>query len=207
MKNILLPLLLLGFFHPILAQFPESATFKNDRIDVPMQKGQWFLGLNGTGGVGRSKIHDSDTWLATGQVGYFVADRWATGLQVSYGAYHEVNKLAGTASYLPQPAWKRNDRFFTPEIFTRYYFTSWKVKPFAQVSGGWNFQTREASYFMGEDTQVSASNFTAKAALGVSFKLGKRANIDLMYNQSILGKPRPGDFNGLRLGVSFLFGN
>lgn len=128
------------------------------------------------------------------------------GLQVSYGAYRATNKLAGTASFVPQPALKRNDRYFSPELFSRYYFASWKVKPFAQLSGGWNFQNREATYLIGENTQVSSSNFTAKAALGVSFKLGKRANIDLMYNRSLLGKPQLGDLSGFRLGVTFQIG-
>lgn len=202
MKNLLLSFLFIGLFNPILAQ--TQGTLK-DFTTTSMQKGQWFLGLNGSGGLGRGNI-DSESWSTTGQVGYFVANRWIAGLQVSYGAYQAVNKLAAASSLFPQPVWKTNERFFTPEIFTRYYFTSWKVQPFAQLSGGWNFQTREASYFLSENTQiVSASNFTAKAALGVSFKLGKRVNLDLMYNHS-LSKPQPGEFNGLRLGVSVLLG-
>lgn len=205
MKNLLLSFLLIGFFNPILAQTQGTLSNK-DFTTASMQKGQWFLGLNATGGLGRGSVSDSDLWSTSGQAGYFIADRWVAGLQVSYGAYHAVNKLAGTASYLPQPAWKRNERFFIPEIFTRYYFTSGKVKPFAQLSGGWNFQNTQATYFIGEDTRVSASHFTANAALGVSFKLSKRASIDLMYNRSILGKSQPGDFNGLRLGLTFLLG-
>jgi hypothetical protein len=204
-KNLLLTFLLVGLFNPILAQTkgtPSNKEFTNGS----RQKGQWFLGLNATGGLGRGSVSDSDLWSTTGQVGCFVANRWVTGLQVSYGAYHTMNKLAGTASYIPQPAGKSNERYFSPEIFSRYYFTSGKVKPFAQLSGGWNFRTREATYFVGEDTQVSASHFTANAALGVSFKLGKRASIDLMYNRSIVDKPQFGDFNGLRLGLTFRIG-
>lgn len=206
MKNLLLSLLLTSSFLSSLAQTPVSVNFKSDPISATTQSGRWFLGVNGTGGLGRGNVSEIDTWSATGQAGYFIADRWVAGLQVSYGSHHLVNKLAGAASYTPQPAWKRNDRYFSPEIFTRYYFTPWKVKPFAQLSGGWNFQTNEATYITGGDTQVSSSNFTAKAALGVSFKLGKRANIDLMYSQSLLGKSQPGDINGLRLGLTFLIG-
>ncbi|MPR32585.1 outer membrane beta-barrel protein [Salmonirosea aquatica] len=205
MKNLLLSFLFISLFNPILAQTQGNLTGK-DFTHASMQKGQWFLGLNGTGGLGRGNVSDSDTWSATGQAGYFIANRWITGIQVSYGAYHAVNKLAAASSMFPQPAWKRNERFITPELFTRYYFTSGKVKPFAQLSGGWNFQTREATYFIGENTQASASNFTAKAGLGVSFRLSKRINLDLMYNRSILSKQQPGDFNGLRLGLTFLIG-
>lgn len=191
---------------PLQSYFGPNTRYLKRFYHYLHAKGQWFLGLNGRGGLGRGNI-DSDSWSTTGQAGYFIANRWVAGLQVSYGAYHAVNKLEGTASYTPQPAWKSKERFFTPEIFTRYYFTSWKVQPFAQLSGGWNFQTREASYFLSEDTQIlSASNFTDKAALGVSSKLGKRANIDLLYNRSILGKSQPGAFGGLRLGLTFLLG-
>ena len=206
MKNLLLSLLIITASLSVLAQTPEYAPSKSDRMNATMQRGQWFLGVNGTGGVGHGSGVESDTWSATGQAGYFVANRWIAGLQVSYGAHHFVNKLASAASYIPQPAWKGNDRFFAPEIFTRYYFTNGKVKPFAQLSGGWNFHNRDATYFIGENTQVSSSNFTAKAALGVSFKIGKRASIDLMYNRSLLSKPQFGDYNGFRLGLTFLIG-
>lgn len=169
-----------------------------------MQKGQWFLGLNGTGGVGRGGISDSDTWSTTGQAGYFIANRWVAGIQLSYGAYHATNKLAGTSSFTPQPALERNDRYISPEIFTRYYFTDWKVKPFAQLSGGWSFQDGQASYLTGENTQISSSKFTAKAALGVRFRLGNRASIDLLYNRNLTKPMSFGDANGFRLGISFL---
>lgn len=206
MRNLLLSLFMISPSLSVLAQTSESISLKSDQINATMQKGQWFVGVNGTGGAGRGTGSHSDTWSATGQVGYFIANRWVAGLQVSYGAYHATNKLAGTASFIPQPALERNDRYFTPEIFTRYYFADWKVKPFAQLSGGWNFQDREATYLIGENTRISSSSFTAKAALGVSFKLGKRVNLDLMYSQSLIRPASFGDYSGLRLGVTFLIG-
>ncbi len=209
MKNLLLSLCLTVSTIPVLwAQTLDelSGSAKKERTAIPMSKGSRFLGLNGAGGIGRGHISEIDTWSATGQAGYFIADRWVAGLQLSYGSFHFVDKLAGTASYIPQPAWKKNDRYFSPEIFTRYYFTPWKVKPFVQLSGGWNFQTRDSAYLSGENTQVSTSNFTAKAALGVSFKLGKRMGLDLMYNRSLLSKPQLGDYNGFRLGLTFIIG-
>lgn len=190
---------------PTLAQSMDNTKYSTSHtIPAIMHRGQLFLGVNGTGGIGRGGVSTIDTWSGTGQIGYFLAQRWVTGVQLTYGSYHATNNLAGTSSYYPQPFYKRNEVNITPEVFTRYYFTNWKVKPFVQASAGWNFATGKYTQINGENSNVNGNNFAAKAALGVSFKLGQRATIDLLYDHSLTKSATIGEVSGLRLGVSFL---
>ena len=211
MKNLQISLLFVALATTSLrAQTPNEIITSTEETNatIPMGAGSRFVGLNGTGGFGGSNFYKHDTWVITGQGGYFVADRLLVGLQLSYGESIFEDKAAGaSAIFIAKPILKQNIRTLTPEIFTRYYLTSWKIKPFAQLSAGWNFQSGNTRYLFGNENAVSARNsFTAKAALGVSFKLGKRANIDLMYNRSLLSKPNIGDLDGLRLGLTFRIG-
>lgn len=75
MKKFLFSLFIISPFCSVIAQTPEYAPSKNDQTKTTMQRGQWFLGANGAGGLGRGDISNSDTWSATGQAGYFIADR------------------------------------------------------------------------------------------------------------------------------------
>ncbi|GHB76295.1 autotransporter outer membrane beta-barrel domain-containing protein [Persicitalea jodogahamensis] len=209
MKNFILALTISGLCLPVLAQTPAAIPSSSNPASATMQKGQLFIGANGTGGGGRGEGLRSTTWSGTGQLGYFIARRWATGLQFSYGNYRSINNLAGASSFFPQPIWKRNESNFSPELFTRYYFTDWKVKPFVQASTGWNLATGEYIEVNGETTNIRDNSFTAKAALGVSFRIGKRASVDLLYSKSLTRYTTPttfADLDGLRLGGTFLIG-
>ena len=121
---------------PLLAQTPNGIPeiVKNSNASIPMGAGSYYLGINGTGGWSGGAVSTGHTWSVTGQGGYFVAKRLLAGLQLSYGEHSFTNNLAGTSSMYPGPAWKRRNMYFTPELFSRYYFTSGRVKPFVQLS-------------------------------------------------------------------------
>lgn len=208
MKNLLLSLFLIASTVPTLhAQSTDeiNSNKKEKKTAIPMSKGNRFLGLNGMGGFGNGFDGTNYSWVATGQGGYFMATRLLVGAQFSYGqSYRRVGQAMGN---LPVELISTHyDISINPELFARYYFTSGKVKPFVQVSSGWNFTSGTQKSINGPTATISENNFTARAALGISFKLGKRANIDLMYNRSLLSKPQYGDYNGLRLGGTFLIG-
>ena len=206
MKNLRTTLLFIILTTTSLwAQKPEevSKTTQKTDIVIPMSAGSWFLGMNGTGGFGRGVAGNTNILNVTGQGGYFVANRLVAGLQFTYGRFHSTHPIS-SSSFFPGPPLERNEFVFTPELFARYYFTSWKVKPFAQLSAGWSFQKGDVRYTSGEVTGVSADGFTAAAGLGLSFRVSKRVNIDLMYNKGLVRTQNFGTPSGLRLGVTFL---
>ncbi|WP_373513703.1 outer membrane beta-barrel protein [Persicitalea sp.] len=211
MKNLPISLLFVALAATSLrAQTPNETSKATEKasIAIPMSKGSRFVGLNGTGGFGGSNSYKHDTWSLTGQGGYFVANRLLVGLQLSYGEYDFEDKAAGTSAiFVAKPIRTQNTRSLRPEIFTRYYFTSWKVKPFAQLSAGWNFQSGNTSYlFGGENTVAARNSFTAAAGLGLSFRVSRRVNIDLLYNRNITNTQSISTPTSLRLGVTFLIG-
>lgn len=156
--------------------------------------------------MGEEQSNTHNFWSATGQAGYFVANRLLVGLQFSYGANNLRFESYNTMGAPSTTHTEQHHKYYTPEVFARYYFANWKVKPFAQLSGGWNLSSGNLTEFSGLSTKLSDNNFAAKAALGVSFKIGKRANIDLLYSQSLTKSRNFGDANGLRLGATFLLG-
>lgn len=182
---------------------PEIVTVKE--APKTMQKGQFMVGLIGMGGFGGRSGSTNSLWSLTGQGGYFVANRLLVGVQFSYGE-HNLRFESYTPSSIPsKPTFTEYHlKHYTPEVFTRCYFTDWKVKPFVQASAGWNVITGDRTAFSGLSTSASGNNFTSKAALGVSFKVGKRGSIDLLYSKSLNSPRNFGDTNGFRLGVSFL---
>lgn len=208
MKNLLLSICLIALTVLTLrAQSTDEiiSNKKEKKTAIPMSKGNHFLGLNGAGGFGGGVFGRHNIWTATGQGGYFIANKLLVGAQLSYGE-HNRHPGEATGTLLGNPILSYRIVNVNPELFARYYFTSGKVKPFVQASTGWNFTSGRQSEMSGLTTRINENSFTARAALGISFKLGKRANIDLMYTRSLLGKPRLGDYNGFRLGTTFLIG-
>ena len=199
-EQLLSSLLLVIFFFTHSTAQTNSQPSKNSSGKEVLKKGNFTTGLNFMGGWGSS----TNKWSVTGQAGYFFADRWIGGFQLSAGkcTYGPVETTTSTPTYS-----KFSDFSLTPEIYTRYYFTSYRLKPFAQLSSGYNGQWRNEDYNNGAKYKYRAGNFVLAGAVGASFMLGKQIVIEALYNQQFFKKPKfTDDANRdlkFRIGASF----
>jgi hypothetical protein len=85
-------------------------------------------------------------------------------------------------------------------------FTPYRIRPFAQLSTGYNFQWGEEENALKASQSVKSSNAVAARAAGLTFLVGKRLTLDLMYNHRLFTASRLSDSNErskVRLGFSW----
>ncbi len=142
-------------------------------------------------------------WTANSQVGYIISDNLIGGVQVGLGNY-KMDAIFSKA--LGKGELEINTFSITPEIYTRYYISKLRIKPFLQLSTGYNFQLKKERNTT-EELVRTHGNYVASGAAGISFLLGKKLTFEVLYNQQILTKPKfLYDANRhlkLRLGMSF----
>lgn len=129
----------------------------------------------------------------------------ATGLRMSFGknASHDKSHTGGGINII-----EHRHISLAPEVFVRYYAPRIKIKPFVQVSAGYNFQWGETENTSGQMEKVKASNVIGSVEGGIRFPIGKRFSIDASYNWRAFSKSTLFDANEkgrLRFGVSFRF--
>lgn len=151
--------------------------------DKPMagylQKGSTYVGLNGAGTYSNSFNFSTSSWSANGQGGYFIANRFVAGVQLSYGKASQVLKV-NTSSVVPTykiVTW-------APELFGRYYLTSLKVKPLLQLSTGYSFQGSQGEISGLPEFKLS-NQFVVNGAVGVSYFFSKSIAAELTYNRRL----------------------
>ena len=167
-----------------------------------LEKGQYIIGLYGSGGLNNSPIYKHPTWSLSPWAGYFVAPNLAAGLRMSFGKDAMELKSGSTDSI-----WEYSHKAVAPEVFVRYYAPGIKIKPFVQVAAGYNFQWGETENFSGQMQKVKASGVIGSVEGGIRFPVGKRFSIDAAYNwrafstQSVLNDAN--ERGRVRLGLSF----
>jgi len=128
-----------------------------------------------------------------------------TGIQLSIGR-ELSNKKPGNA---PSPITDYEFYSLDPELFTRYYVTSFRVKPFVQISSGYNFQWGRRSNTSSERISQGAGNYTVSGALGINFLITKSIAVEALYNHRFAADSQLADPNKnlkIRVGIS-LFRN
>lgn len=182
-----------------------SQTYSTAKPEQILQKGNFIAALDGLGAVTNSMYRKRIYGSIAPSAGYFIADRMAAGVRLSYGK-DGVGKKEGIP--LGTSVLEYSHRSLAPELFLRYYVTRYRIKPFIQLSTGYNFQWGETENSNGSRRTVSASNAIGNAQGGLFFLLGKRLSIDVMYSQRIFSKSSLNDANEktkLRLGLSWNF--
>ena len=165
------------------------------------QKGRYIVGLNGTGGFNNNSHFRHPIWSLSPWAGYFVAPNLATGLRMSYGK-DAIEVKRGNTGSIPEHRYHS----LAPEVFIRYYTPRVKIKPFVQVSAGYNFQWGESENTPGQMTKVKASNAVGSVEGGIRFPIAKRFSLDAAYNWRAFSKSTLNDVNEKgtwRLGMSF----
>ncbi len=166
------------------------------------EKGEYIAGLYGSGGFNNSPYYKRPIWSLSPWAGYFVAKNLATGLRMSYGK-DAMELKSGSAVSI----WEYDHKSFAPEVFVRYYAPGIRIKPFVQVSAGYNFQWGETENTSGQMGKVKASGVIGSVEGGVRFPIGKRFSIDAAYNWRAFSKSSvlndANEKGRLRLGFSF----
>jgi len=184
---------------PYLAEGNYSDVPVKDR----MQQGNWAAGGNITGGFIGGSLVKNNSYGATAQVGYLLVKRLVTGVQVSYGANHYVLKRPVNN---PSLTLEHHHHSFTPEIFTRYYITSYKVKPFVHLSAGnkWLWGTQQK--VGGTPLDSRETQFTSSVAAGFCWLIKPKWAIEAMYQHQMTAIAPIVDGNSktnIRLGLNF----
>ena len=166
-----------------------------------LKKGSFTLALNASTSATNAIQHQSRSWSLTPQAGYLVANRLVVGLQFSMGKNYQRLK-PGTPATIALPEYQ----FYSalPEIYSRYYLLRFRLKPFAQLSSGYNFQWGK-KYTDGIQVPVNSQNFALSGAFGLNLRISRHIGLDALYNARFDNNSRIIDSNELlkyRLGLS-----
>lgn len=178
-----------------------SGDYSSKKVPDDLKKGNKVLSIDGLAGASRSMQRKNLSWSIAPSIGYLVINRLPFGVRLSYG--QNVAKLDGTSGTVKSEARMHG---LAPEIFARYYLTSYRVKPFLQLSTGYNFQWGRTLNSDRNEVAVSTGTFTANGAVGLSFLLSKNLSLELLYNHRILRSTEwvdPNKQTKIRFGVLF----
>lgn len=178
-----------------------SGDYSSKKVPDDLKKGNRILSIDGLAGASRSMQRKNLSWSIAPSIGYLLINRLPLGVRLSYG--QNVAKLDGTSGTIKSQA---RIHGLAPEIFARYYLTSYRVKPFLQLSSGYNVQWGRALTSDFKNVDVSTGTFTANGAAGLSFLLSKNLSLELLYNQRLLGSTDwvdPNKQTKIRFGLSF----
>lgn len=192
---------------PVFSQTPGdlslSGPINTKKVQDSMMKGNRYLGLNGSWVYANGVINSHGALSVTAQGGYFVANRLITGLQLTYQTDNFQTKDGGASLPTNSHASYRY-KYYVPEVFARYYITSFKVKPIAQLSAGWSFRSGTETDILGKDKGVSSNKITAGAAIGLGWLAAKNISVELLYNRRLGKMEFTDDVTKFRVGVSVL---
>lgn len=133
-------------------------------------------GLFGSNGGGQFQSNDAFNRFKLNvgaNVGYFVKNNWEIGAGVQTG----FNTLKQKAPF--------NDLFnldksrsitFAPQLYSKYYFGTKQLKPFAVISTGYNWQFDRSSY-NGTITKGSSSYFNYGGGAGLAWFPSKKVGL------------------------------
>lgn len=178
-----------------------SGDYSSKKVPDDLKKGNKVLSIDGLARASRSMQRKNLSWSIAPSIGYLVINPLPFGARLSYG--QNVAKLDGTSGTVKSQARMHG---LAPEIFARYYLTSYRVKPFLQLSTGYNFQWGRALNSDRNEVAVSTGTFNANGAVGLSFILSKNLSVELLYNHRMLGSTEwvdPNKQTKIRFGVSF----
>jgi outer membrane protein len=199
-------LLIFVFSSQLFAQDPQLLGFSGPYSTVPVRddlmKGNRMISLDGLGGGSNSAYRKANFWSVSPMVGYMVAKRMAMGIRLSYGQDKWKEKVTSSLNVIPD----QTARSLAPELFVRYYITPYRVKPYLQVSTGYNFQRQSKESVSGEMLARQSGNYVGAGAVGASVLLNKKIAMELQYNHRFFSRSEFDDANSkikIRVGVSW----
>lgn len=166
-----------------------------------LKKGRTVATLNASASAANDIQQLTRTWSLTPQIGYLIADRLVVGLQFSMGKRYQKTKSGAPVTFV-FPEYQLYSAL--PEIYSRYYLLRFRLKPFVQLSSGYNFQWGK-EYIDGMHTTVNSQNFALSGAFGLNLRLSRRIGLEALFNTRFDNNSKLIDANELlkyRLGVS-----
>ena len=194
----------------ILASFSHTLAQENSALSEPtsssgnsavLKKGRIVATLNASASAANDIQQLTRTWSLSPQIGYLVADRLVVGLQFSTGKRYQRNKSGAPGAYM-LPEYQLYS--VLPEIYSRYYLLRFRLKPFVQLSSGYNFQWGK-EYTDGVHTTVNSQNFALSGAFGLNLRLSRCIGLEALFNTRFDNNSKLLDANELlkyRLGIS-----
>lgn len=163
-------------------------------------------GLFGSNGGGQLQSNDAFNRFKLNvgaNVGYFVKNNWEIGTGIQTG----FNTLKQKAPF--------NDLFnldksrsitFAPQLYSKYYFGTKQLKPFAVISTGYNWQFDRSTY-NGTTTKGTSSYFNYGGGAGLSWFPSKKVGLftQLTYDRLYSDMMDQGALN-LNFGVQINLG-
>nr|WP_295934326.1 hypothetical protein [uncultured Dyadobacter sp.] len=179
----------------------EPTSSSENTSSAGLKKGHIVATLNASASAANDIQQLTRTWSLSPQIGYLVADRLVVGLQFSMGKRYQRNKSGAPGTYV-LPEYQLYSAL--PEIYSRYYLLRFRLKPFVQLSSGYNFQWGK-KYTDGMHTTVNSQNFALSGAFGLNLRLSRRIGLEALFNTRFDNNSKLIDANELlkyRLGVS-----
>jgi hypothetical protein len=189
-------------------QTPQPIGLSGPYPTVPIRddiaKGNRILAFDGFRFSAKETDFRQSQWSVAAAAGWIAAKGLAVGGRISYGRYtlRERGQSASSARIIPRTIYS-----FSPEGFFRYYATPYRVKPFLELSSGYNFQFADR-----KDTgpnmsgRIQSRNYVMSGALGLTFFVNRRVSLEMQYRHRFFNRSLMTDANervNIRFGASW----
>jgi len=166
-----------------------------------LEKGYWIGDLSGGLTFNKGYIFKTFTATLNSQAMILVSNKLAVGGNLSYGllSVDKYDNGDGTESYI-----NRNTYLEIGPV-ARNYFGHFQLKPFIDLGMGLQMNhnwTDNRNY--GENS--TNWNFYARPVVGIAWWINDKVSLNLSGSYTFLNF-KDEDFDGVRVGVSFTFGN
>jgi hypothetical protein len=166
-----------------------------------LEKGYWIGSISGSLTTGKDSQFKTFTIILNPEAMLFVSSKLAVGGNFSYGLF-SMNKYENGDGL---ETIKIRETYLEIGPEARYYFGNFHLKPFADLGMGLRMNRRWT-----DNSQYEAYSpkwdFYARPAAGIAWWINDKVSLNLSTSYTFLNF-KEADFDGVKIGVSFLFGN
>ena len=133
-------------------------------------------GLFGSNGGGQIQSNDAFNRFKLNvgaNIGYFVSNNWEIGAGMQLG-FNNLKQKAPFNDLLNVD--RSRTTTFAPQLYSKYYFGSGQLRPFAVISTGYNWQFDRTTY-NGTTSKGSASYFNYGGGAGLAWFPSKKVGL------------------------------
>lgn len=132
-----------------------------------------LFGSNGGGQLQTNEAFNRFQLNVGANTGYFVKNNWEIGAGIQTG-FNTVKQKAPFNDLFSLD--KARTITFAPQLYSKYYFGTKQLRPFAVISAGYNWQFDRSTY-NGTTTKANASYFNYGAGAGLAFFPSKNVGL------------------------------
>lgn len=168
-----------------------------------LEKGTWIGSIGGSFTTDKSTSSYSKFWQLSlnPQVMKLLSQKLAVGASVNFGIGNlKTDYNDGYEDY----NFTYRNTYLEVGPVARYYFSSFRLKPFTDLGMGLQMNHRFDDSPYGDNS--TEWDFYARPAMGVAWWINDKVSLNLSTSYTFLNF-KEANFDGIKIGVSFTFGN